>query len=145
MPKCAYCNSENHTVETCEECKIGYDTFKRFTKRYLYVFLTLMIVPVFVLCVSMIFVDVLICMGLMLAIMGATLAVFPFCTPETFDALGVLGTIKLARILGTVIVVCGLLIVCASVFGIILLIVALVVITIVSIFSINLVKKKHIN
>ena len=142
MPKCAYCNSNDHTIETCKECKIGYDRFEHFAEKYLYVFLILLIVPIFILCVLMIFVDVLICSGLMLAIMGATIAVFPFCTPETFNALRILGTIRLARVLGTVIAVCGLLMVCASAFGTILLIVTTVVITIASVTSIILVLKK---
>jgi len=105
--RCDYCHSDSHTLNTNMECRTKYDSFEAFANRYQYVFLALLALETVLFCVLAFFMDVVASMGIMLAAMGATLAVFPFCTPETIEMAGVKGAIRLGRIVGAVLIIAG--------------------------------------
>jgi len=93
------------------ECRRKYDEFNAFGNKYQYVFLALLIIETILFCVMAFFADILISTGVLFVAMGITLSVFPFCTPQTFDMLGVKGTIKLARAIGVIMITVGLILI----------------------------------
>jgi len=109
--RCAYCHSDTHTLDSDAECRRKYDKFDAFGNKYQYVFLALLIIETVLFCIMMFFIDPWASMGMLFAAMGVTIFVFPFCTPQTFDMLGVKGTIKLARVLGIILIAVGLVLV----------------------------------
>ena len=110
--RCTYCNSSEHSIRTNSECRERYERFEKFSERYVYAFIALLLFSLVAFGILIFFTDPLIAMGIMFAIMGVTIAVFPFCTPETFEMLGVKGTIRLGRVLGLIMVVVGTAIAC---------------------------------
>ena len=105
--RCDYCHSDSHTLNTNMECRTKYDEFEAFANRYQYVFLALLALETVLFCVMVFFIDPWVSMGILFAAMGVTIAVFPICTPETFEMLGVKRTIRLGRIIGAVLIIAG--------------------------------------
>lgn len=120
--KCMYCNKkipgemENGIIEkidgmTCtfcsETCKEGCEKFLSFAKKYEKLFLALVIIPM-IICTfaSLILGEWVVC--LMIVILGATLTLFPFCTPQTIQLTGVKKSVLIGRILGIALIVGGI-------------------------------------
>jgi hypothetical protein len=109
--RCDYCHSDSHTLNTNAECRAKYDTFEAFGNKYQYVFLALLIIEMVLFCVLAFFMDPWASMGILFVAMGVTIFVFPFCTPQTFEMMGVKGTVKLARVLGVILIIAGLILI----------------------------------
>lgn len=120
--KCMYCNKkipgemENGIIEkidgmTCsfcsETCKEDCEKFLSFAKKYEKLFLALVIIPM-IICTfaSFILGEWVVC--LMIVILGATLTLFPFCTPQTIQLTGVKKSVMIGRILGIALIVGGI-------------------------------------
>jgi hypothetical protein len=106
--RCDYCHSDSHTLNTNMECRAKYDEFEAFGNKYQYVFLALLALETLLFCIMVFFIDPWVAMGILLAAMGVTIAVFPFCTPETIEMVGVKGAIRLGRIIGAVLIAIGM-------------------------------------
>lgn len=120
--KCMYCNKkipgemENGIIEkidgmTCsfcsETCKEDCEKFLGFAKKYEKLFLALVFIPM-IICTfaSFILGEWVVC--LMIVILGATLTLFPFCTPQTIQLTGVKKSVLIGRILGIALIVGGI-------------------------------------
>lgn len=95
---CSFCS------EACkEDCK----KFLGFAKKYEKLFLALVIIPM-IICTfaSLVLGEWVVC--LMLVILGATLTLFPFCTPQTIQLIGVKKSVLIGRILGIALIGWGI-------------------------------------
>lgn len=120
--RCMNCNKkipggiENAVVEkidglTCsfcsEDCKEDCGKFLNYARKYEKLFLALVIIPM-IICTfaSLILGEWVVC--LMLVILGATLTLFPFCTPQTIQLIGVKKSVLIGRILGIALIGWGI-------------------------------------
>lgn len=96
------------TCTFCSEtCKEDCEKFLGFAKKYEKLFLALVIIPM-IICTfaSFILGEWVVC--LMIVILGATLTLFPFCTPQTIQLTGVKKSVLIGRILGIALIVWGI-------------------------------------
>lgn len=124
--KCVYCNNEIHEPhavvvgkekdaltccsETCVKKVLAFYRFFDRTKVFFFigiaVSMILLFVSVFYLTVRQMLVGS-IWMGASLALLGLIIVLFPFATPQTFNALGIRKTVWITRLIGLCVIALG--------------------------------------
>lgn len=106
MKKCLYCNKEIESKKICcdNNCEDSYNNFKNFVAKWKKLFCILILVSIIMVLVGSIFAigkpiigGSLLNLGIIL--MGVTIIIFPFATPETFKRLGVKKTLLIVRVM----------------------------------------------
>lgn len=111
MTRCRYCGKDTVTGSfCCEGCRKSFEAFEERMQRQGRLFLLCIVASVIVPMAIMFMTDPdsFIALPLMLIFLGLTIAVFPFCTPETVESFSFRTSVKIGRGLGAVMVVIGL-------------------------------------
>ena len=100
MEFCKYCNSSDHTLESNLECKVKYDKFEGFAKRYRRLSWASVVLFFVVSLLYMFLIDEYVGMGVFYITLGLNIAIFPICTQEMLEIWGVKGTRRLGKVSG---------------------------------------------
>jgi hypothetical protein len=115
--KCIWCNKpcgpeitvedKDGTYACCsEECRHKSEKFLRFGKRFSPLFLGLIIACTVALIALSVTAPRLV--SLPMAAMGFVILFFPFCTPQTVQALGLKKSVLIGRIVGVIVIALGI-------------------------------------
>lgn len=108
--ECKWCNAKN-TINFCsDECREKFYSFAAFARKYIKLFIILIIVCPFAFIPISAFIDhdSLFFFGAMFLFLGVTITALSFCTTQTVELLGLRRSIIAGRICGIVMIVISL-------------------------------------
>ncbi|MFA6887344.1 MAG: hypothetical protein WCQ65_10295 [Fermentimonas sp.] len=106
--KCIYCNKDCQGEYCSGECENKVMILEKSAEKYSVLFLLLLFASMLFLIPGIVFNDYLAAFfGAMFLVMGLTLIIFPFGTPETNKSWGVKKTVMVVRVMGIIMVTGG--------------------------------------
>ena len=105
---CKYCNTKTAGEFCSESCRAEFVKFQKYVERYTKLFFLGMFGPMVLIVPAFVFIDyALIFTAAMVFIMGATVIVFPFTTPQTVNMFGLKKSIRIGKWCGLFVVMMG--------------------------------------
>ncbi|MDR1404944.1 MAG: hypothetical protein LBJ20_05215 [Candidatus Methanoplasma sp.] len=106
--RCKYCNDVSEGEFCGEECEASAIEFQEYVDRYSGLFLLAAVGPILLIIPGFVFFDyILVFLAAMMLVLGSTVIVFPFVTPETVSMFGVKKSIRIARWCGYSVLLMG--------------------------------------